>query len=276
MIEFTCNWRHRDGTPIVKDAAIEYYAEQVLADFQPQLLKEPGRIDELRFIEDYLGAAIFYPMIVGESSEYYLAGATLFNGARIMVYDEDDERIVPVDFSPNTILINKPTLDNEGFSLFTHLHETGHYCMHRRVYQKSLYEQSLELFSDQIAAREGVFCRANDMLHLDRRLITQEDFREHQANVFAASLAMPRKMFQETVREYVRKEGMGDGPDDVVVLHGWRAYGGYNYPLEKMLKTIAGIFGVSKTAVRIQMKSRGLLMSDREYEKKYGKIQVVV
>ena len=156
-----------------------------------------------------------------------------------MVYDEDDERIVPVDFSPNTILINKPTLDNEGFSLFTHLHETGHYCMHRRVYQKSLYEQSLELFSDQIAAREGVFCRANDMLHLDRRLITQEDFREHQANVFAASLAMPRKMFRETVREYVRKEGMGDGPDDVVVLHGWRAYGGYNYPLEKMLKTIA-------------------------------------
>ena len=49
-----------------------------------------------------------------------------------------------------------------------------------------------------------------------------------------------------------------------------------NYPVEKMLKTVAGIFGVSKTAVRVQMKSRGLLMSDREYEKKYGKIQVVV
>ena len=276
MIRFRCNYWHRDGTPIVKDVAVEHYAEQVLADYQPRLLKEPGRIDGLRFLEDYLGAVVNFADIYNEAGNGTIAEATVFNDGKVRVIDKDARRIRTIDVPANTILISDETMEHEGFALFTMLHEAGHFSMHRAAYQKSLYEISLELFANQMAARQVIFCRQSDIKGSHRRLITQEDFREHQANVFAAAMAMPREVFRETVREFVRDAGMGEGPDDIVVLHGWRAYGGYSVPKEQLYRKIAKTFGVSRTAVKVQMQSRGLLMSDTLYEKKYGKTQIVV
>jgi hypothetical protein len=48
----------QDNTPILKDTEIDELAEMLLADYKPQLLKEPTPINHLHFLESYLGANI--------------------------------------------------------------------------------------------------------------------------------------------------------------------------------------------------------------------------
>jgi hypothetical protein len=48
----------KDNTPILKDTEIDELAEMLLADYKPQLLKEPGQVDGLHFLEFYLGATV--------------------------------------------------------------------------------------------------------------------------------------------------------------------------------------------------------------------------
>jgi hypothetical protein len=45
----------KDNTPILKDTEIDGLAETLLADYKPQLLKEPTPINHLHFLESYLG-----------------------------------------------------------------------------------------------------------------------------------------------------------------------------------------------------------------------------
>ena len=45
MIDFSCRCYHKDRTPIVKDLYIQEYAEALLADYRPDLLTTPGKID---------------------------------------------------------------------------------------------------------------------------------------------------------------------------------------------------------------------------------------
>ena len=59
MIDFS--WSRvdkKDNTPILKDTEIDDLAEDLLADYKPQLLKEPTPINYLHFLESYLGANV--------------------------------------------------------------------------------------------------------------------------------------------------------------------------------------------------------------------------
>ncbi|NLM07896.1 MAG: hypothetical protein GX215_03030, partial [Clostridiales Family XIII bacterium] len=43
-----------DGTPILKDVEIDALFEMLLGDYNPKLLKEPGKVDWCQFLEYYL------------------------------------------------------------------------------------------------------------------------------------------------------------------------------------------------------------------------------
>ena len=77
MIKFRCFKRHQDGTPIIRDVDIVKFAEAQLADYRPELLEVPGKIDPLHFIEKYLGANIDFQDLYVEEGGRTIAGEKL-------------------------------------------------------------------------------------------------------------------------------------------------------------------------------------------------------
>ena len=51
MIEFNCPNRKYDGTPVVCDLEVMAYAEAQVGDYKPELLKTPGKINVVHFVE---------------------------------------------------------------------------------------------------------------------------------------------------------------------------------------------------------------------------------
>ena len=58
MIRFTPKRRSEDMTPIVRDVDLARYAEDILREYRPELLREPDRLDPYHFAEHYLGSDV--------------------------------------------------------------------------------------------------------------------------------------------------------------------------------------------------------------------------
>lgn len=273
MIEFHCNARHRDMTPIVKDIEIQEYAETLLQDYKPKLLNEPGKINPIHFVESYLGAVIDYQDIYYPENAPAIAGATVFNDDRVLVFDREENRIRPIEVSANTVLIDNSTMEDgkEGFAAFTVLHEGGHLCIHPAVYRRM--NGQLSLFASHKDGDSVVCCRRASLENggtKRSKLTTQEEFREHQANVFAASIAMPRRTFVPAAQEMIRKQGYKDGVYIMPTVIDWD----YDFGIYAIEETLSTLFGVSRTAAEVQMKRLGLLMSEEKYREQHGQIAV--
>ena len=98
----------KDGTPIVRNEAITAYAEAVLADYRPELLEEPGKIDGVDFIENYLGANLEFQDIYYPDGGDPIAGAAIFNDTRVKVFDRDRMSTTP-KFSISLIIPKSDT-----------------------------------------------------------------------------------------------------------------------------------------------------------------------
>lgn len=273
MIDFHCNKRHKDMTPIVKDTEIQDYAEVLLQDYKKQLLREPGKINPLHFVESYLGAVVDYQDIYYPENTPAIAGATVFNDDRILVFDREEKRIKPIEVAANTVLIDNSTMDDgkEGFAAFTVLHEGGHLCLHPAVYRR--LGGQLSLFDDHKDGDYVVCCRRNSLEgHGAKRskLTTQEDFREHQANVLAASLAMPRPTFVPAAQELIRKSGFKNGVFVMPTVMDWD----YSLGISAIEESLSALFGVSKSAANVQMKRLGLLITEEQYLEQHRQLAV--
>lgn len=278
MIEFRCNSYHKpDNTPIVSDNAIREYAEAILGDYKPELLREPGKISGERFLENYLGATMDYQDIYYDEGKDPIAGATVFNDDKVWVFDRENQRIKELDVCANTIIIDNDTMQKgkEGFSLFTHLHEGGHLCIHPCVYRNTEGQMTLFDIDAKTLNGEGhvALCKRSSIGGKKGKLFTQEDFREHQANVFAATLAMPRSTFIPTAQYFIRQSNIGNYRDVIVEPdNGWDLM----YENEKLIITeaLANVFGVSKSAAEVQLKCLGLMMTEEQYSDQYSQMSV--
>lgn len=273
MIDFHCSARHKDMTPIVKDTDIQEYAEILLKDYKPALMKEPGKINPIHFVESYLGAVVDYQDIYYPENSPAIAGATVFNDDRILVFDREEKRIKPIKVAANTVLIDNSTMDDgkEGFAAFTVLHEGGHLCLHPAVYRR--FNGQLSLFDNHKDGDYVVCCRRSSLESSGTKrskLTTQEEFREHQANVFAASIAMPRPTFVPAAQELIRKSGFKDGVYVMPTVMDWD----YNFAVSAIEETLSELFGVSKSAANVQMKRLGLLMTEEKYLEQHRQLAV--
>lgn len=265
MIKFYCRKRHQDGTPIIRDADIVRFAEAQLRDYRPELLEEPGKIDPIHFIEKYLGANIDFQDIYYEEGASQIAGATVFNDEEVRVFDRENMCTKNIAVKAGTIIIDNSTIQdrNEGFARFTELHEAGHLCMHPAVYCTIPGQMSM------FAARSLVMCKRETMEMRRRRLVTQEDFREHQANVYAAALEMPARTFSKLTLSLIRDYDIGMDGNQVLVIPR-----DFNYDFEvglaRIISDLAETFGASSQAVRIQLQARGFLMTQKEYIQAYN------
>lgn len=272
MIEFVCNRRHKDGTPIVTDLQVIEYAEAILADYRPDLLEYPGKIDGLHFIEKYLHANIDFQDIYYEEDENPIAGATVFNKEDVKVFDRENKRTKDISVDPDTVIIDNAAMEDgkEGFARFTQLHEGGHFCMHPAVYKRDPYQMSIfDMGLGYAARRSVVMCKRTTLENRKGQLKTQEDFREHQANVFAAALEMPRRAFYQATTRLIREYDLGRSYNDIMVIPE-RLDFDFEGGKKEVISTVADYFGSSKRATEIQMMTLGLLMTEDQFANRHN------
>lgn len=250
MVPFQCYRRAGDGTPIIPDEGIEKYAGRLIKDYNPKYLKEPWRLKEMALAERYCNAELCFADIYCEENEQ-IAGATIFNRERVKLFDHDNLCTKLEVYEPNTILIDNETMKEgrEAFARFTILHEIGHLCMHGEVFRK---KQKLNVPNN---APGLVCCRRADVMGVTRDLKTQEEFREHQANVFAAAVAMPREAFSEVALDWLDKMGCHEGYYLLPTIRETDPDECADFLIEKM----AMQFNVSRTAARVQLRRYGLI-----------------
>ena len=256
MIEFNCPNRKFDGTPVVCDLEVMAYAEAQVGDYKPELLKTPGKINAIHFVESYLGASVdvqnIYNMVPGMG----INGITVFKDAMIPVH-ENEETVLKL-FPAGAIIIDYGVMEREdGFAQFTVVHEGGHFAMHYPGF----------CGQDAIAARsfmDKIMCRSNSIeadKHENKKW-TDWDFMEHQANVYAAAILMPRHTFVPFVEELNRKAGYKDGVfarpsvDPFFRLRHWYTF------LEEIGEKVAETYGVSESAAFVHMKRCGLIRTE--------------
>ncbi len=262
MIPFNCRRRDKTRTPIIRNEDVWEYAEALVGDYKPSLLKEPAPLNVPHFLESYLGATVEYQDIYYERDGDPIAGATVFNDSLIRVFDRDGQCIRTIEVAAGTIIIDNETVatGNKGFEAFTGLHEGGHFTMHPEVYCKN--PDQICFFEKPKDGSAVVCCRKSTMFgrRWTGRQLTPEQNREHQANTFAAFAAMPRQTFIPLSKELIRNAGFTDGIF-VEDERDWESA----YALEQLINKLIEAYGVSFTAARIHLKELGLLMNTFQY-----------
>ena len=125
---------------------------------------------------------------------------------------------------------------------------------------------------DILAARsvmDKIMCRST-MLENDRpeeRKWTDRDFMEHQANVYAAAVLMPRQTFVPFVKELNRKAGHSDGIFVRPSIDPFYQYRHWFVFLEEIGQKIAETYGVSESAAYVHMKRCGLIRTEDPKER---------
>ena len=256
MIEFNCPNRKYDGTPVVCDLEVMAYAEAQVGDYKPELLKTPGKINALHFVESYLEAAVDVQDIYNIVPGMGINGITVFKDAMIMVHE--DGRDVSKLFPAGAIIIDSGVMERmDGFAQFTIVHEGGHFIMHYPAF----------CGQDILAARSGmdkIMCRSTMLENdkLENRKWNDRDFMEHQANVYAASILMPRPTFVPFVMELNRKAGHKDGIFARPNIDPFYQYRHWYVFLEEIGQKIAETYGVSESAAYVHMKRCGLIRTE--------------
>ena len=114
MIEFNCPNRKYDGTPVVCDLEVMAYAEAQVGDYKPELLKTPGKINALHFVESYLNAAVDVQDILNVVPGMEINGITVFKDAMITVREEGG--FLSKLFPAGAIIIDQTVIGREdGF-----------------------------------------------------------------------------------------------------------------------------------------------------------------
>ena len=174
---------------------IEEYAYEFLLENSPESLNKAIQTDVEYIIENKLNISLQYLKL---DTTQNLLGMTIMNPMKVKYLDENLQ-IVEGIFDRNTILINEflATQENQEHRLyFTLAHEIGHWYLQRKDAYVDSGQQSL--FGDDTV-------KSN--LNLKRKkLVTEEDWLEWQANYFASCILMPKRMF---ANEYIKLQNRG-------------------------------------------------------------------
>jgi len=230
-----------DNTPILSNNEIDEFACSVLEDYEPGLLCEPGMIDYEHFIESYMEMDLLYKDIYYEENTPPIYGITVFRDCTVKIFDREESRISSRIIRANTVILDNSATKNNGMAMFTALHESGHYFMHKGVY--SIFR------AGQVCCR-----RKNTKVPDGRSNRTAEQWREHQANRFASSLAMPDRTFFPFVNNMLREYNLwkrciilGQDADLDIVAN------------DLLPESISEVYGVSKQAASVKLKSSGFV-----------------
>ncbi len=244
-----------DGrTPVMFDREIDELAHKILKDYRPELLTEPGIIDYEHFLERYLGASVQFYDIYNKDPERPILALTAFTDGEIDVFDEENECVSTVFVPARTVVLDNSIVDSGivGVDLFSGLHEGGHLVCHWRV----LLDEDGVPYDGTSDSASVIVCRRENIESYKHggRERTAADWREHQADYFAAAIAMPNSSFQPFVNKLLHENGYYKGiiqigrDSDLDILAD-----------DLLPEYISEAYGVSKRAARIKLRKAGFV-----------------
>lgn len=180
---------------------IEEYAYEFLSKNSPESLNKAMQTDIEYIIENKLNISLQYLKL---DSTKNLLGMTIMNPMKVKFLNENSQ-VVEGIFDRNTILINEFLANEENQEhrlYFTLAHEVGHWYLQRKDAYIDSGQQSL-FGEDTTKSSVNRFIDNIDIFkNLKRKkLVTEEDWLEWQANYFASCILMPKKMFKN---EYIK------------------------------------------------------------------------
>jgi len=243
------------NTPVLFDWEIETYAHAVIEDYKPHLLREPNAINFQHFLESYLGATIEYHDIYSDDPERPILAMTIYSRGNIKVFDRENKCINSIEVPKRTVVVDNVIMESgkEGLARFSGLHEGGHLAMHWDVYSNIIAEAA----ETGEAFPTAVYYRRDNIERVFNRKATRsaEEWREYQADCFAAAIAMPTVTFKPFVHNLLRENGyykatITIGRDsDLDILAD-----------DILPDAISEVYGVSKKAARIKLRKLGFVM----------------
>ena len=258
--------RRGNNTPILSNKQIDQIAHDVLMDYKPQLLREPGKINFEHFLENYLDATVTYLDIYYEEDKPPILGVTAFKDGYLKVFDSDNMCTKKVFIPANTVVIDSSLMENgeSGRAMFTGLHEAGHLILHRGVYAPE-YDDQLSLLEEELSP--VLSCRRDSIAEFTpnswgSNTKTPAEWREYQANYFAAAIAMSNATFIPFVNRTLRENDFYKGQIVLGVDED------LDYIAEELLPIeISETYGTSKQASFIKLKTCGFVIDKRKYER---------
>lgn len=180
---------------------IEEYAYEFLSKNSPESLNKAMQTDIEYIIENKLNISLQFLKL---DSTKNLLGMTIMNPMKVKFLNENSQ-VVEGIFDRNTILINEFLANEENQEhrlYFTLAHEVGHWYLQRKDAYIDSGQQSL-FGEDTTKSSVNRFIDNIDIFkNLKRKkLVTEEDWIEWQANYFASCILMPKKMFKN---EYIK------------------------------------------------------------------------
>ena len=175
---------------------IEEYAYEFLSKNSPESLNKAMQTDIEYIIENKLNISLQFLKL---DSTKNLLGMTIMNPMKVKFLNENSQ-IVEGIFDRNTILINEFLANEENQEhrlYFTLAHEVGHWYLQRKDAYIDSGQQSL-FGEDTTKSSVNRFIDNIDIFKSLKRkkLVTEEDWLEWQANYFASCILMPKKMFK--------------------------------------------------------------------------------
>jgi Zn-dependent peptidase ImmA (M78 family) len=221
-----------DGVPILSAQKVEDIATEVLQKHCPDVLRKPAMTPVIELIQ-----------AIGKTTGMKSAIEDLgFRGqAKILG---------KVSFTKKTLFLDTLlTTEREVQMRFTAAHEIGHWILHRWNYKNWKFSQP-NYGPGDLEDDEKSLCR------LEER--TAQDWLEWQANVFAASLVMPRATFQTALIETQTTFGITRNLGIVFISDA--EYSRRDFQL--VGNRLANIYGVSLTSIRIRLGTLKLLCDE--------------
>jgi len=220
-----------NNTPILYKDEIEKFAYDVLADYKPNLLKEPGAVGFEHFVESYLGLPLLFRDIYYDNPTNPIFGTTIFGECTVKVFDKENECTKTEFFWEDCVIIDNYVMQpgRKGMANFTGIHEGAHYLIHPGI-----------KFPEKT---RKIFCRRESIEGSGSSQSMTNSWVEFQANYFTSSFAMPNTTFVPLVNDFLRKHNV------------WKSYIklGVNEDLDTLGKDllpeyISEVYGVSKRA----------------------------
>lgn len=264
--------RKHNNTPILRNRDIDQFVHAVLEDYKPSLLQEPSKINFEHFLESYLGATVWYHSIFHEEDKPPILGVTAFKDGYLKIFDRVDMCVSTIPIAANSVVIDSSLMENggSGRAMFTGLHEGGHLMMHRGVYAPDEVDGQLSFIEEELAP--VLSCRRDSIAEFTpspwgTNTKTSAEWREYQANYFAAAIAMPNATFRPFICDLLHQHGFRKG--QIVTGHDedWDILAEDILPSE-----ISDTYGVSKRAAFIKLKQAGFVLDKKAYAAKEAQL----
>jgi len=201
-----------NGVPILSKDEIDDYAEIILHDFKPELLRTPQPTPVEDVVELYLDLSVDYHNLSPDKS---VLGMIAFNDGYVEVYDENNKKQF-LEVSEGTVFVDNSLLDDDqrGRCRFTFGHEPGHWLFHRHKYVINKDQMSIfDFFEEPQDEQQKVYvkCHKNNVGKISRRnggFHDDDDWMEWQADYFSSAMLMPKKIFKLAANEVMGRLGL--------------------------------------------------------------------